>query len=55
MIFGISLFLRLVQVTLRPAKAHFPAPPAACAATITTPSTARPAATVLNIPDDGLD
>ena len=26
MIFGISLFLRLVQVVLRPAKAHFPCP-----------------------------
>ena len=26
MIFGISLFLRLVQVVLRPPKAHFPCP-----------------------------
>ena len=43
MIFGISLFLRLVQVVLRPPKAHFPARPAACAAMTTTPCIARPA------------
>ena len=44
MIFGISLFLRLVQVMLRPPKVISPAPPAACGAMTTMPCTARPAA-----------
>jgi voltage-gated potassium channel len=53
MLGGVSLFIGLIQSILRPHKVTFPATAAACAGTIPTPSTARPAE-VLNIPNDGV-
>ena len=55
MIFGISLFLRLVQVVLRPAKAHFPCPTCGLRRHDHDAVHCKACGTVLNIPDDGLD
>jgi voltage-gated potassium channel len=55
MIFGISLFLRLVQVVLRPAKAHFPCPTCGLKRHDHDAVHCKACGTVLNIPDDGLD
>ncbi len=55
MIFGISLFLRLVQVTLRPAKAHFPCPTCGLKRHDHDAVHCKACGTTLNIPDDGLD
>jgi voltage-gated potassium channel len=55
MIVGISLFLRLVQVVLRPAKAHFPCPACGLRRHDHDAVHCKACGTVLNIPDDGLD
>ena len=55
MIFGISLFLRLVQVVLRPAKAHFPCPTCGLRRHDHDAVHCKACGTVLNIPDDGVD
>lgn len=55
MIFGISLFLRLVQVVLRPPKAHFPCPACGLRRHDHDAVHCKACGTVLNIPDDGLD
>lgn len=55
MIFGISLFLRLVQVVLRPAKAIFPCPKCGLRRHDHDAVHCKACGTVLNIPDDGLD
>ncbi len=55
MIFGISLFLRLVQVVLRPAKANFPCPTCGLRRHDHDAVHCKACGTVLNIPDDGLD
>ena len=55
MIFGISLFLRLVQVVLRPAKAHFPCPTCGLKRHDHDAVHCKACGTVLNIPDDGMD
>ncbi len=55
MIFGISLFLRLVQVVLRPAKAYFPCPTCGLRRHDHDAVHCKACGTVLNIPDDGLD
>ncbi|MES2539388.1 MAG: ion channel [Pseudomonadota bacterium] len=55
MIFGISLFLRLVQVVLRPPKAHFPCPVCGLRRHDHDAVHCKACGTVLNIPDDGLD
>lgn len=55
MIFGISLFLRLVQVMLRPAKAHFPCPTCGLRRHDHDAVHCKACGTVLNIPDDGAD
>lgn len=55
MIFGISLFLRLVQVVLRPAKAHFPCPTCGLRRHDHDAVHCKACGTVLNIPDDGTD
>jgi len=55
MIFGISLFLRLVQVVLRPAKAHFPCPTCGLRRHDHDAVHCKACGTVLNIPDDGAD
>jgi voltage-gated potassium channel len=55
MIFGISLFLRLVQVVLRPQKAHFPCPTCGLKRHDHDAVHCKACGTVLNIPDDGLD
>ncbi len=55
MIFGISLFLRLVQVVLRPPKAHFPCPTCGLRRHDHDAVHCKACGTVLNIPDDGLD
>jgi voltage-gated potassium channel len=55
MIFGISLFLRLVQVTLRPAKAHFPCPTCGLKRHDHDAVHCKACGTTLNIPDEGLD
>ena len=55
MIFGISLFLRLVQVVLRPAKAYFPCPTCGLKRHDHDAVHCKACGTVLNIPDDGLD
>jgi voltage-gated potassium channel len=55
MIFGISLFLRLVQVMLRPPKAHFPCPTCGLRRHDHDAVHCKACGTVLNIPDDGLD
>lgn len=55
MIFGISLFLRLVQVVLRPPKAHFPCPTCGLRRHDHDAVHCKACGTILNIPDDGLD
>jgi voltage-gated potassium channel len=55
MIFGISLFLRLVQVVLRPPKAHFPCPTCGLRRHDHDAVHCKACGTVLNIPDDGAD
>jgi voltage-gated potassium channel len=55
MIFGISLFLRLVQVVLRPAKAEFPCPTCGLRRHDHDAVHCKACGRVLNIPDDGLD
>jgi voltage-gated potassium channel len=55
MIFGISLFLRLVQVVLRPAKAQFPCPTCGLRRHDHDAVHCKACGTILNIPDDGLD
>lgn len=55
MIFGISLFLRLVQVVLRPPKAHYPCPVCGLRRHDHDAVHCKACGTVLNIPDDGLD
>ncbi len=55
MIFGISLFLRLVQVVLRPAKANFPCPTCGLRRHDHDAVHCKACGTVLNIPDDGMD
>jgi voltage-gated potassium channel len=55
MIVGISLFLRLVQVILRPAKAHFPCPTCGLRRHDHDAVHCKACGTVLNIPDDGAD
>lgn len=55
MIFGISLFLRLVQVVLRPPKAHFPCPVCGLRRHDHDAVHCKACGTILNIPDDGLD
>jgi voltage-gated potassium channel len=55
MIVGISLFLRLVQVILRPAKAHFPCPVCGLRRHDHDAVHCKACGTILNIPDDGAD
>jgi voltage-gated potassium channel len=55
MIFGISLFLRLVQVVLRPPKAHYPCPTCGLRRHDHDAVHCKACGTVLNIPDDGVD
>lgn len=55
MIFGISLFLRLVQVVLRPPKAHFPCPVCGLRRHDHDAVHCKACGTILNIPDDGAD
>jgi voltage-gated potassium channel len=55
MIFGISLFLRLIQVMLRPNKAHFPCPTCGLRRHDHDAVHCKACGTVLNIPDDGVD
>ncbi|RYI14189.1 MAG: two pore domain potassium channel family protein, partial [Acetobacteraceae bacterium] len=55
MIFGISLFLRLVQVVLKPAKANFPCPVCGLRRHDHDAVHCKACGTVLNIPDDGVD
>jgi voltage-gated potassium channel len=55
MIVGISLFLRLVQVVLRPPKAHFPCPVCGLRRHDHDAVHCKACGTILNIPDDGLD
>lgn len=55
MIIGISLFLRLVQVVLRPAKAWFPCPTCGLRRHDHDAVHCKACGTVLNIPDDGVD
>ena len=55
MIFGISLFLRLIAVVLRPQKAYFPSPTCGLRRHDHDAVHCKACGTVLNIPDDGLD
>ncbi|CAN1543934.1 Potassium channel domain containing protein [Paracoccaceae bacterium] len=55
MIFGISLFLRLVQVVLRPPKASFTCPTCGLRRHDHDAVHCKACGTVLNIPDDGVD
>jgi voltage-gated potassium channel len=55
MIVGISLFLRLVQVVLRPAKAFFPCPTCGLRRHDHDAVHCKACGTPLKIPDDGLD
>ena len=55
MIVGISLFLRLVQVVLRPRKAHFPCPRCGLRRHDHDAVHCKACGMLLNIPDDGLD
>lgn len=55
MVFGISLFLRLVQVILRPSKAEFPCPTCGLRRHDHDAVHCKACGRVLNIPDDGLD
>ena len=53
MIFGVTLFLRLVQVLLGPTRYVIPAPPADRSGTTGTRCTARPAGPSSTFPDEG--
>lgn len=55
MVFGISLFLRLVQVVLRPPKAEFPCPTCGLRRHDHDAIHCKACGTILNIPDDGAD
>ncbi len=55
MVFGISLFLRLVQVTLRPAKAHHKCPTCGLTRHDFDAVHCKACGTVLNIEDEGAD
>lgn len=55
MIVGISLFLRLVQVLLRPPKAEFPCPTCGLTRHDHDAVHCKACGTVLNIPDEGRD
>ncbi len=55
MIFGISLFLRLIQVVLRPNKAWFPCPTCGLRRHDHDAVHCKACGTILNIPDEGLD
>ena len=55
MIFGISLFLWLIQVVLRPSKAYFPCPTCGLRRHDHDAVHCKACGTVLSIPDDGLD
>ncbi|MDQ2065981.1 ion channel [Xinfangfangia sp. CPCC 101601] len=55
MIVGVSLFLRLVQVALRPSKAHFPCPKCGLRRHDHDAVHCKACGTLINIPDDGLD
>ncbi|MBK6467906.1 MAG: ion transporter [Rhodobacter sp.] len=55
MIVGISLFLRLVQVALRPPKADFPCPTCGLTRHDHDAVHCKACGTVLNIPDEGRD
>ena len=55
MICGISLFLRLIQVVLRPPKAWFPCPVCGLRRHDHDAVHCKACGTLLNIPDDGLD
>jgi voltage-gated potassium channel len=55
MIFGISLFLRLVQVVLRPPKAEFACPTCGLRRHDHDAVHCKACGVVLNIPDDGVD
>lgn len=55
MIFGISLFLRLVQVMLRPPKVIFPCPTCGLRRHDFDAVHCKACGTILNIPDEGLD
>ncbi|WP_374371769.1 ion channel [Tabrizicola sp.] len=55
MIFGISLFLWLIQVVLRPSKAYFPCPTCGLRRHDHDAVHCKACGTVLNIPDEGLD
>lgn len=55
MIFGISLFLRLIQVMLRPPKALFPCPTCGLRRHDHDAVHCKACGTILNIPDDGID
>ena len=55
MIFGISLFLRLVQVVLRPRKAEFSCPVCGLRRHDHDAVHCKACGTILNIPDDGRD
>jgi voltage-gated potassium channel len=55
MIVGISLFLRLVQVILRPSKADFPCPTCGLRRHDHDAVHCKACGTILNIPDDGAD
>ncbi len=55
MIVGISLFLRLVQVILRPAKAIYPCPTCGLRRHDHDAVHCKACGTILNIPDDGAD
>lgn len=55
MIFGISLFLRLIQVVLRTPKAHFPCPACGLRRHDHDAVHCKACGTLLNIPDDGMD
>ncbi len=55
MIFGISLFLRLVQVVLRPPKAYFPCPTCGLRRHDHDAVHCKACGSIINIPDDGAD
>jgi voltage-gated potassium channel len=55
MIVGISLFLRLAQVVVRPPKAHFPCPTCGLRRHDHDAVHCKACGTILAIPDDGLD
>lgn len=53
MIFGVSLFIRLIQTVFRPSKVRLPARNAACCCMTAMPFTARPAAIFSTFPMKG--